>query len=507
MIMKKGKEILLAASNVTIAVVVAVVFGLTVHGCSITKYAQIKLSSIQITPSDVSIVSGATLTLTAMGVYSDASTKDLTNSVTWGSSNEDIATFKSAPGVVTAMTLTSNHCTITATGSDGVAATMTLTVMSVEDAVSSIVVTVPDNPIAQYFMAQFKATGHMKDGSTMDLTSMATWTSSAPDVLDILSAGSTTPGLATAKTAGMADVTASIGAKNGTLTNVEVTPNPPLSIEVQTASSAITSTLFVNPGGTVQLAAIATFAGSITHDVTTQATWTSSAPDKVSISPSGLASGLAPGSSMINATLDTAVSDDVAVEVNNVQVISVAVTVANGSSATVDQGATLQLKATATYDDLSTADVTNSATWSSNSPNATVDSTGKVTGVTASGTPVNITAESQGQSGSLPVTVTVPAVSLQSITFSNTDNYGDWGIGGNQTVSIIATGHYSDGSTKDITTEVTWASSNTAVATVDSAGVATGMEIGATTDVTISATLGNVTGYVVLTVYLTVGHS
>ena len=75
--MKKGKEILAAAFNITCAVVVAVVFGLTVHGCSITKYDQVKLSSIQITPSDTSIVSGATLTLTAKGVYSDAVHKGL----------------------------------------------------------------------------------------------------------------------------------------------------------------------------------------------------------------------------------------------------------------------------------------------------------------------------------------------------------------------------------------------------------------------------------------------
>ena len=284
--------------------------------------------------------------------------------------------------------------------------------------------------------------------------------------------------------------------------------NPPLSVEVQTASSAITSTIFVNPGGTVQLTAIATFSDNSTGNVTSLATWTSSAPDKVSINASGLASGVAPGSSMINATVGGVVSNDVAVTVNDVQLTSIAVTVANGASASVDQGATLQLKATATYDDLSTADITNSATWSSGSPNATVDTTGKVTGVTASGTPVNITAESQGHSGSLPVTVTVPAVSLQSITFTNEDNYGEWGIGGKQTISIIATGHYSDGSTKVITTDCTWASLNTAVATIDShTGVATGLEIMATTDVTITATLGIVSGTRVLTVYLTVGHT
>ena len=171
--MKKGKEIISAAFNITCAVVVAVVFGLTVHGCSISKnYEPVALSSIQLTPSEnMSIVSGSTLTFTAKGVYSDSTTKDLTNSVTWTTDNEAVAKFKTAPGVVTAMTQTTNHCTITAVGSNGVAATMTLTVMSVEDAISSIVVTAPSSSnIAQFSTVQFKATGKMSDGSTMDLT-------------------------------------------------------------------------------------------------------------------------------------------------------------------------------------------------------------------------------------------------------------------------------------------------------------------------------------------------
>ena len=113
--MKKGKEIITAAFNITFAVVVAVVIGLTVHGCSISKnYEPVALSSIQLSPSEnMSIVSGATLTFTAKGVYSDSTTKDLTNSVTWSSDNEAVAKFKTSAGVVTAMTQTTNHCTIT----------------------------------------------------------------------------------------------------------------------------------------------------------------------------------------------------------------------------------------------------------------------------------------------------------------------------------------------------------------------------------------------------------
>jgi trimeric autotransporter adhesin len=69
----------------------------------------------------------------------------------------------------------------------------------------------------------------------------------------------------------------------------------------------------------------------------------------------------------------------------------------------------------------------------------------------------------------------------------------------NSTLQFTATGTFSDNSTKDITSTVAWASSNTQAATISAGGLAT---TGATTALTttISATLDNVTGSTVLTV-------
>ena len=75
-----------------------------------------------------------------------------------------------------------------------------------------------------------------------------------------------------------------------------------------------------------------------------------------------------------------------------------------------------------------------------------------------------------------------------------------------QTVQFTATGTYGHGNnhpstTQNITNQVTWTSSSTAVATVNSAGVATGVSAGTTT---ISATLNGFTGNVGATATLTV---
>ena len=49
-------------------------------------------------------------------------------------------------------------------------------------------------------------------------------------------------------------------------------------------------------------------------------------------------------------------------------------------------------------------------------------------------------------------------------------------IGGTQ--QFTATAYYSDGSSKEVTNEVTWESSDKGIATIDNAGLATGIDVG-----------------------------
>ena len=62
---------------------------------------------------------------------------------------------------------------------------------------------------------------------------------------------------------------------------------------------------------------------------------------------------------------------------------------------------------------------------------------------------------------------------------------------------FTATGTFSDGSKKDLTSSVTWTSSAPSVATIGSGGLATGVAAGSTT---IQATLATVNGSTGLTV-------
>jgi hypothetical protein len=88
-------------------------------------------------------------------------------------------------------------------------------------------------------------------------------------------------------------------------------------------------------------------------------------------------------------------------------------------------------------------------------------------------------------SNSISLTVTAPT--LRSITV--TAPGGLLATGANE--QLTATGSYTDGSTQNITTSVTWGSSNSAAATVNTTGVVTGVAVGQTN---ISAVQGSITG-------------
>lgn len=105
-----------------------------------------------------------------------------------------------------------------------------------------------------------------------------------------------------------------------------------------------------------------------------------------------------------------------------------------------------------------------------------------------------------GGSSSTSTTPTNPAVTLKSIQVS--PSTATVVVGKNQ--SFTATGTYSDGSSKDITSSVSWSSAATNVVAITSSGAATavsgGVAQGGSQTVTVSATSGSVTGAAQMTV-------
>ena len=157
-------------------------------------------------------------------------------------------------------------------------------------------------------------------------------------------------------------------------------------------------------------------------------------------------------------------------------------------------GTSQQFTATGTYSDGSAQNITSQATWaSSNTVVATIATGGLATGISAGD--ATISAALAGVTGNTTLTVK-PPLTLTSITVMPTNSIILTGT----LQQFTATGTYSDGSTQNITSQATWASSNTVVATINTGGLATGVSAG---DATISAALAGVINSTKLTVLST----
>ena len=164
------------------------------------------------------------------------------------------------------------------------------------------------------------------------------------------------------------------------------------------------------------------------------------------------------------------------------------------STPSIAVGKTQQMTATGTYDNSTTQTITDSASWaSSDVAIATVSATGLVTGV-ASGS-ATISATLGGVSGSTTVNVTVANLASISITPASQS------ISSGATQQYTAVGILQNGTTVDLTSSVTWTSSNTAAATINSSGLATAQTVTSTQTTNITAASGRITSNIaVLTV-------
>jgi 6-phosphogluconolactonase (cycloisomerase 2 family) len=167
-----------------------------------TTTAEATLTSLAVTPANPAILTstpGATQQFIAVGTFSDGSRQYLTSSVAWTSDAVGVATI-SPTGRAT--TTGFGTATITAT-LGGHAASTTLTVTAAT--LLSITLTPQDFTISQGTGIQFFATGYFSDGTTVNITNLMTWESSAAGVA-VIDAN----GLATSVAPGSTTITATL---------------------------------------------------------------------------------------------------------------------------------------------------------------------------------------------------------------------------------------------------------------------------------------------------------
>jgi len=281
-----------------------------------------------------------------------------------------------------------------------------------------------------------------------------TWATSNADVATV-----STAGVVTGVNAGTATITASSGDKSGTSV-ATVTKVPVGSVGFQPA----TATVVV--GQTATLSPIVKDAnGAVVTDRVV--TWSSSNTIAATVSSAGVVTGLAVGTSTITATSE---GKSGTITVTIVPVPAGSVTV-QPATASLVVGQTAPLSATV-KDANGTVVTDRTVVWSSSGPAASVSTGGVVTALAVGS--ATITATVEGKSGSSTVTVTPIAVG--SVTLQPAS--GSIAVGQTTTPAITV----KDANGTVVTDRaVAWSSSNSAIASVSSAGVVTGVAPGTAT--------------------------
>ncbi|UXB09942.1 hypothetical protein GP476_00005 (plasmid) [Aeromonas dhakensis] len=343
----------------------------------------IKLTALTITPPSATIPKGLTQSYRAQGTYSNGTTLDVTELVTWSSSAPAVASI-SAAGMATGLTEGSTKVTALLKGQS---ATASLTVTSA--VLTGLTITLPGAIIPKSLTQSYSAQGTFNDGSTYDVSDLVAWSSSSPTIASISAAG-----VATGLTLGSTTIKALFNGQSATA-SLTVTATALTGLTITPPSATIPK------GLTQSYNAQGTFADGSTLDITDLVDWSSSAPAVASISAAGVATGVTEGSTTVTA-LFNGQSDTASLTVTAAVLTGLTIT---PPSATIPRGSIQSYSAQGAFTDGSVLDVTGKVAWNSSAPTiATVSAAGVASGITAGNTTVTALLDGISAFGSLTVT-------------------------------------------------------------------------------------------------------
>ena len=315
----------------------------------------------------------------------------------------------------------------------------------------------------------YRTVDGVKDTET-DVTSYAAWTSSNPSVATV------SGGKITGVAAGTATITATY---NGYKATTTVTINNVMGYDLVMSKS----TLSIQAESTASLAVYyVTYTNGVETsrtDVTSSAKWKTSMSSIAMVS-GGTVTGVSAGQAVVTATYQS-YSKSCTVTVTKKPVTYTYALEVKLADSSINVGETTTATATyITYADgtrTSAKDVTSSATWSSSNPAVASVSGGSVTAkATGSAT---ITAAYNGYSATATVTVEEDITYDYQLSPTSTNV-----VNGRTTKMTVIRRTFTNGSQtngEDYSSNFTWTSSNTSVATVGSYGVITGVGTGTAT--------------------------
>ena len=435
------------------------------------------LNRIEISPSVVTVAAGLTARLKVTGIFSDATKQDITDQVSWLSSDEAVAQVSLENGRAILESNIPGTVTISAR-SGNLSASSAITVS--QALLDQIEIGPASLEIAKGLIRQLTATGVYTDDGSSDITEQVLWTSSDESVIRVSNADGS-KGTVYAGAKGTATVSAAL---NGQFASIAIVVGEEL-LQALTVSA----NFHTLPAGLIRhVKAHGIYSDHSIKEVTEDVVWTSSDTSIAVIdngTDKGAVTGIAPGAVQISASLD-GVTEGLSLVIDDSVLTSIDI---SPESASIPLGETMQFNATGIFSNQSIVDITQQVLWaSSNQSVAVADNAGAASGIfqaVAQGA-FTVTATLDGIEASVNAQVSDAVLTDLFINPSNLT------LEKGLSASLEATGLYSDTSIRDLTGQVLWASADTEVAWTSNRAVdkgqVTAIKMGTTK---ISATIGN----------------
>lgn len=422
------------------------------------ELVRLDVSASPITTSgaaNLQIAKGDNQPFVATAHYSNGTFADVTDSVVWSSSTEDVGIID-AGGVMSGLGIGVTQISANKGGVSSNAVEIEVT-----DAVlRSIQVSPGALRLAKGQVEELEATAVYSDQTTSDISDEVTWLTADANTVSISQAGKVlgiSPGITqvTAHKDGVSSVPVEVEVTNAYITAIQVNP----------------TSLRLAKGQREKLQAMAIYSDETTSDVSDDVSWSVSDPMRVSVSASGLVMGKLAGSTEVKANLAGVSSNPVKVEVTEAVLAAIQI---SPLSLRLAQGQVAKLEATAVYSDQTMSDISNDVIWIAEDP-ATVSVTGagEVFGVAVGITQVQAIKEGIT---SKPVRVEVTDAFITEIQISPSSVR----IAKDQIAVLRATAIYSDQSRVDISDNAVWVVTDPTFASISSSGELMGLAVGKT---------------------------
>lgn len=446
------------------------------------------LHSLIIEPQQLSLATGLSEVMTATGIYSDGSQLDLTSQVEWISDESAIANIDNLNHPGTLLAKSSGSATITASLGEihhSVAITVTAAVLN------SISIDPAKFNIATGLSRQLSAFAVYSDGSHREVTNEVIWIADEATIISIDN-NDDNAGLLFARKKGTTDIFAQLGDKIGRA-NVNVT-------EAKLSSLSITPLeLSLANGHSQQYRVDGFFSDQTSQELTKNVIWSTADPTLASISndiqknEAGFLQTLSTGSTAILANYQ-GISAQAKLTVTDAVLEKIQIEPAN---AKIPKGTQLEFVATGFFSDGSHSRLDN-VTWQSDQPvKASISTSGIERGIATANNEGSTTISATLGDIVASTTLNISSAVLQSIELSVEQIQLPLGLSQN----VIATGIYSDNSRRDISSKVSWDSSNIGFATISNDSTHPGlMTAWSTGTVNITAQLGEATGTTSVTI-------